>query len=335
MEKTDLVSVIIPVYNVERFLRECLDSVICQTYRELEIILVDDGSWDGSGQICDEYAEKDKRITVIKKRNGGVGAARNRGLQAARGKYIYFLDSDDYIVPDAISLLVEAMEDSASDFAVFNGVKLWEENGEIRFDEKSHYCRKHDYSARSADEMFYQQLIHKEWIPLVQLMFIRREYLSGNQISFYEGIIHEDQLFSFLIYESGGTVYYLQNKMYYRRIHPGSIMSTNNASPKSFYSLLTVYDELEKYLRNGKKTKAAILFAINIAKGVVKKYNRLEDEYKAIYKRSFAKFKLNVLKHGAYGSSSLRMLCLPPFLRSVNEWKIKRSGKKTDNREEK
>lgn len=96
----DLISVIVPVYKVEPFLRQCVDSILAQTYSNLEVILVDDGSPDNCGTICDEYAAKDARVRVIHKENGGQGSARNRGLDAATGKYIAFVDSDDWIDPD-------------------------------------------------------------------------------------------------------------------------------------------------------------------------------------------------------------------------------------------
>ena len=94
------VSVIIPVYNVEQYLNRCIDSVLNQTYKDFEIILVDDGSTDKSGEICDVYAEKDSRITVIHKENGGLSDARNFGIDAARGDFLTFLDSDDYFHPE-------------------------------------------------------------------------------------------------------------------------------------------------------------------------------------------------------------------------------------------
>lgn len=106
MEKSKI-SVIVPVYKVEEYLPKCLDSIINQTYKNLEIILVDDGSPDNSGKICDEYAEKDNRIKVIHKENGGVARARNAGLDAASGDYIGFVDSDDWIEKDMYELLME------------------------------------------------------------------------------------------------------------------------------------------------------------------------------------------------------------------------------------
>lgn len=107
-----MISVIIPVYNVEPYLRKCLDSVICQTYRNLDIIVVDDGSTDDSGQICDEYQNMDDRIRVFHKKNEGLSSARNLGLQYVKGEYIGFVDSDDFIDEDMYeSMLHEMKED--------------------------------------------------------------------------------------------------------------------------------------------------------------------------------------------------------------------------------
>lgn len=111
---TSKVSIIIPIYNTAKYLPRCLDSVISQTYKNLEVILVDDGSNDKSGQIADDYAKKDKRIKVIHQQNQGQSAARNTGLQAATGEYISFIDSDDEVAPTFIAQLITAYEKDAS-----------------------------------------------------------------------------------------------------------------------------------------------------------------------------------------------------------------------------
>lgn len=112
-----LISVVIPVYNVESFLKRCLDSVLCQTYTNLEIIVVNDGSNDGSGTICDEYSEKDKRIRVIHQANGGLSAARNSGIKVATGEYITFIDSDDWIENGYIQYLYDLLKKYNADFS--------------------------------------------------------------------------------------------------------------------------------------------------------------------------------------------------------------------------
>lgn len=114
----DFISVIIPIYNVEQYLPQCINSVLNQTYTKLEIILVDDGSPDNCGKISDEYAQKDSRIKVVHKKNAGLGEARNTGLEVATGEYIYFIDSDDWIEPNMLYTLLEEMENENADFVM-------------------------------------------------------------------------------------------------------------------------------------------------------------------------------------------------------------------------
>lgn len=108
MEQKELISVIVPIYKVEKYLPQCIDSILAQTYPNLEIILVDDGSPDGCGGICDAYAAKDRRIRVIHKENGGLSHARNAGIDIARGDYLAFVDSDDYLEPDTYEAMLDA-----------------------------------------------------------------------------------------------------------------------------------------------------------------------------------------------------------------------------------
>ena len=115
MQEEVKISIIIPVYNVEKYLHECLDSIINQTFKDLEIICVDDGSTDKSSEILEEYEQKDKRFTVISQPNKGVSAARNRGMQQAKGKYIMFVDSDDYIASNACELIYNSAEEKRCD----------------------------------------------------------------------------------------------------------------------------------------------------------------------------------------------------------------------------
>lgn len=113
-----LISVIIPVYNVEKYLRQCLESVIGQTYINLEIILVDDGSTDGSSKICDDFAAIDDRIVVIHQYNAGLSSARNAGLDIMKGDYVSFVDSDDWIEKDMFAILLSSLEDEKADIAI-------------------------------------------------------------------------------------------------------------------------------------------------------------------------------------------------------------------------
>ena len=113
-----LISVIVPVYNVEKYLRTCVDSILVQSYSALEVILIDDGSTDGSPQICDQYAQQDPRIQVIHQKNAGLSAARNAGIDICRGEYLTFIDSDDFIHERFVELLLNACLSNNADIAV-------------------------------------------------------------------------------------------------------------------------------------------------------------------------------------------------------------------------
>ena len=129
--KKDLISVIIPVYNVEKYLEKCVDSIINQTYKNLEIILVDDGATDNSGKMCDEFAKRDSRIKVIHKENGGLSDARNFGLDVATGEYIAFVDSDDFLDKDFYEYLMKLKDKTSSDIVECNFIRAYEEDLDI------------------------------------------------------------------------------------------------------------------------------------------------------------------------------------------------------------
>lgn len=154
----DLVSIIVPVYNVEKYLERCLDSLINQTYRNLQIILVDDGSGDGSETICDRYAEQDNRIQVIHKKQSGVSAARNTGLEAAKGSYICFVDSDDWIHEKMIETMYENMMEEKAQISIIGYDMVWE-NGrsQKKSDENAYYV----WNQREAIAQWMTQKIFK------------------------------------------------------------------------------------------------------------------------------------------------------------------------------
>lgn len=128
MERTNPgLSVIVPVYNVERYLKDCIESILNQSYTDYELIIVDDGSCDGSSQICDDYAKADNRVQVIHKKNGGASSARNVGLHLAQGKYVSFIDSDDYIGDDFYKYLINGAEESDADIAIGSVCKVTED----------------------------------------------------------------------------------------------------------------------------------------------------------------------------------------------------------------
>ena len=128
-----MISVIVPVYNVEKYIEKCVESIIAQTYTDLEIILVDDGSTDNSGKLCDLYASKDERIRVIHKENGGLSDARNVGIEQSTGEYLSFIDSDDYIHPQMMEILYRNMQEYGADLSMCDSLEV-AENEEFVFE---------------------------------------------------------------------------------------------------------------------------------------------------------------------------------------------------------
>ena len=212
-----MISVIVPVYNVERYIRQCVESILEQTYADLEIILVDDGSTDGSGSICDEYKLKDNRVVVIHKCNGGLSEARNAGLDIARGEYIGFVDSDDYIEPDMYEVLYKNCERYAADLAAARFVKF-NTQGEVRknFTE--------NIEVFSREEMLRLFIVGDRRYEITMSVWDRlykRELISD--LRFPVGKCYEDIVFSTKVIEKSKINVYIDRALYHYRLREDSI----------------------------------------------------------------------------------------------------------------
>ena len=219
------VSVIIPVYNTQFWLRECLDSVLRQTLGDFEVICVDDGSTDRSASILQEYAKKDARFRIIFQENQGQSAARNAGLKAARGEYIYFLDSDDYIEPDLLETACRELDNKNLDIVLFD-THIFGEKGIAReeVDRRiNYYTMSRDYSAVSKGEDLLSSFLNNgDFCCSVCKQVIRRDLLTEHQIHFYEGIINEDELYSFQVLILARRADYIHKVFFHRRLRINS-----------------------------------------------------------------------------------------------------------------
>ena len=191
-----VVSVIIPVYNVEKYLNQCLDSVLNQTLQDIEVICVNDSSTDGSLAILEEYAKKDERMTVVTQPNSGAGAARNKGLSLAVGKYLSFLDSDDFFEPDMLELAYKKAEEDRADFVVFqsdqyyaNKKKFVEVSWTLREKEIPPYT---PFSHRQMTDNIFKVFVGWAWDKLYN-----REFVLRNRLQFQEQRTSNDLLFVF------------------------------------------------------------------------------------------------------------------------------------------
>jgi len=189
----DLISVIVPVYKVEAYLDKCVQSIVDQTYRNLEIILVDDGSPDNCGAMCDAWAEKDSRIKVIHKENGGLSDARNAGMAAATGDYIGFVDSDDWIESQMYERLHEAMVTTDSDIAACGARRIWT-NGKPTQELRSvnRYCVLEQKAAMEA-LITSNGLVQTVWNKLY------RRHVAESTL-FPTGLIHEDEFWTWQVF---------------------------------------------------------------------------------------------------------------------------------------
>lgn len=212
----DLISVIIPIYNVEKYLNQCIQSVVNQTYRNLEIILVDDGSPDNCPAICDAWAAKDSRIKVIHKKNGGLSDARNAGIYAATGQLIGFVDSDDWIEPEMYHQLYDYMNRDGSDIAACGVEMVWENGTPARMLTGSGNGVLHREAAVRAivEET---QLKQPVWYKLY-----RRDLLRD--IAFPVGKYHEDAFWSYQVIGRATRVTYFDVPLYHYTQRSGSIM---------------------------------------------------------------------------------------------------------------
>lgn len=222
------VSVIIPVYNVEKYLEECLDSICDQTLEDIEIICVNDGSPDNSINILRKYADVDKRIVVLSQENGGLSVARNTGINFAHGKYIYFCDSDDKLELSALEELYNRAVTDNLDMLYFDAEAFFESKEvENKFGSyKTYYKRGQDYKdVYDGKELLNQLLKNHDYLPAAWLNFINREFLLKNELFFEPGILHEDNLWSYKCALTASRVAYLPKVFFHRRVRANSIVT--------------------------------------------------------------------------------------------------------------
>lgn len=243
------VSVIIPVYNTEPYLEKAVKSILNQTLTEIEIIAVNDGSTDNSIEILKELQKTDARLHIYSQPNQGLSVTRNTGISKAKGEYIYFFDSDDFLREDALADCYRKATTYQCDFVLFDAVIMDDPNPE--HSATLPYQRKNilkDNCCYTGTEAWKQLQTRKKNSTSVCLHMIRTDYLRSINLKFYPGILHEDHLFTFLLYLQADKVCYIPEDYFYRRVRQHSIM-TSPVSMRNIDGCLTVCKELTHYVQ--------------------------------------------------------------------------------------
>ena len=233
-------SIIIPVYNVEKYLNQCLDSVFAQTFTDFEVICVNDGSTDGSLKILEEY-KIDDRLVIINCTNGGTASARNTGIDAAKGEYIWFVDSDDWIETNALEILNNKVLECKTDVLGFNGKLKYEE------DEREDADKGFSEDNLTGWEYYnkYALVRRKFHFVCVVLRIYNREFLKKNKLYFQQNILHEDNLWIPYVFYYAKQVSVVNDILYIYRIRTGSKMQTVNL--KKLFDIVHVANQLSTF----------------------------------------------------------------------------------------
>lgn len=246
-----LLSIIIPVYNVEEYIEECVDSIVNQSnkYKNLiEIILIDDGTRDNSGKICDAYEKKYSFIKVFHKQNEGLSETRNYGLRKSSGKYVWFVDSDDYICENSLNKILTILGKDDIDIvlgdanvvdAVGNFTKKLIHRGLIS-----------DNKYSGLETIKYQLEQEKNYIVMVWVGIYRRQFLIDNNLYFEKGLIHEDELWTPITLINASKIIYKNILIYNYRIRANSIMRDNKNSSIHVKTIIYVLNKLNEYVDN-------------------------------------------------------------------------------------
>lgn len=288
-----LVSIIVPTYNVERYVEECIDSLLAQTYKNTEIIVLDDASTDATVYLLKQYTEE--IILIESEKNKGQGARRNQGLDIAKGQYVYFMDADDWLEKEALKESVEMAEKTDAELIRFNGLAFYE--GDQTHVNENNY----DFSGTLENKMLYTgeealQKNRKTFTPSPCLYLVNKEVIKKHDLSFIEGVLHEDEYFTTVLFANVQSMAYLNKNFFHRRYRTASTMTahTKQHKLKSFNSYIKVFEALEEEYQEQKYSENQKQF---IKRQMLSIYNGLlMSDVHPRMKRQLKKFKSVTLK---------------------------------------
>ncbi len=284
----DRISVIIPVYNVERYLKKCVDSVLKQDYTNIEIILVDDGSTDSSGNICDEYSNKyPNKVKVIHKKNGGLSDARNYGIKKSSGKYLIFVDSDDWIEENTISYSYKEIIENNAQIAVY-GISIDQEGKKAKIKKPS---EKRIISSKLA--IIYLNSFRGIDVSVCNKMFCREIF---NNIEFPVGKLCEDYYIIYKLFENTKQIILIPEVFYHYYQRPNSIVRNSNLNMDYLYAAEEEMKYLSKYNKDIEFAGITGYVFANITLYHMKYIRNIKNEKKELLKH-MKKYKKSVLNN--------------------------------------
>lgn len=298
MQQSPMISVILPVYNVAPYLKECLNSLLEQTYTDFELILVNDGSTDNSLIIAKEYENKFERIIIIDQDNKGLSEARNSGYRYIKGRYTYFLDSDDFILPETFGNLINLAEENKLDLIKFDAYSFSEKNIKIQMTNYDSSSYLEENKVYSRDE--YLRKVGDRFMPAVWMYFIKSSIILENQLYFKKDILHEDEVFTVQLLQFCQRIMYDSNQYFQRRYRQNSIMtadvSKNKKSTQSKIEIIKLFEKLinsnpldEEYSKFIKSRQNDIFTVLIFEKnGNVKSYLKYYKKYNLSIKKRTA-----------------------------------------------
>lgn len=282
-------SVIIPVYNVENYLRQCLDSILNQTYKDYEVICIEDVSTDRSLEILQEYQSKSSIKVMVNDKNYGLSYTRNRGIDVANGKYILFLDSDDYVSDNLLEILAEKLKAEECDFLTFDSKVIYEPDVENQSTWDS--ARKNKYpDIYNGQELYMLQMKQGDYRPTVWQYCYNMQFLQENELRFTVGRYNEDEEFSFYAFMKAKRIKVIPETLHYYRVRNNSIMSSDKILERLLDNIDSYIDYIHFYIEcNGENTNLTKCAMIQVDKGagmVLGNYNMLSYEKRILFDKS-------------------------------------------------
>lgn len=306
-DKHFLISIVVPIYNVEKYLERCVNSILLQSYKYIEVILVNDGSTDRSPVICNEFANKDDRVKVIHKVNGGLSDARNFGIKQARGEYILFIDSDDYIELDTCREFIKALNNKEVDIIVGNAKKI--EGSKITYFTHTNLIERKEYNSK---EFISKSIKAGEWYAPVWLNMYRREFILKNSLYFKKGILHEDIDILPRLFLTAKNIVYIDYCFYNYDIRIGSITQMKSKK-KNIESVKFIYTEWKAIFDRVENLELRKLLYGALVKQYLfasREFNILEKNYlNGINSKFLFKYALNIRER-----IKVIFYCISPWL---------------------